>query len=204
MKPGVAPSIVSVGSVAISRLPDGDVVVGDSAIKIGATTEIAATHISVGSDLIVVAGSTYTLSSPITSTDDRIQGLAGGGAVFEGITIASHDQTTIYGTSVSMGSGFIVIDGVTQTLPLDVAPTPGPGIGAMIASMLRFDPEFGSTDVAKTTFLNINQSASLKTTSASPASISLSEAFQGASAILEFKMCYFAAGMAACVLLTAL
>ena len=114
---GVATSLPSIGGIAASRLPNGDVILGDSTIKPGAATEIDATRISVGSNVVVVAGNTYAWPSPTTTTRDRIQGLIGGGAVVEGVTISPNAQTTISGTVISLGSGVIAVNGMTLPLP---------------------------------------------------------------------------------------
>ena len=122
--------------------------------------------------------------------------------VFEGVTISSGGETTISGTSVSLGSGYMIINGVTQLLPLDRESTSRPGIGAVIASMFGFDPDFGATDITKTTLSDSMKSDSVAATTVSSVNNLLGETFQGAATLLDFKTWYSVAINATCVRLT--
>lgn len=124
---------------AVSRASNGDIVFEGITLSQGARTIISGTAVSVGSNIIVIGGKTYSLPLP---TDSAVSLASNGDIVFNGVTMTQGAQTTISGTAVSVGSNVIVIGGKTYALP---KPTQAPGaeasiLGAIIASMHGYVP----------------------------------------------------------------
>jgi len=123
---------------AVSRASNGDMVFDGVTVTSGTQT-ISGTAVSVGSNIIVVGGKTYSLPLP---TDPAVSLASNGDVVFNGVTMTQGAQTTISGTAVSVGSTAIVIGGKTYALP---KPTKAPAaeasiLGAIIASMHGYVP----------------------------------------------------------------
>lgn len=145
-----------IGQQTIRTASDEAVVIGSITLSQGTQTKISGTPISVGSDFIVVAGSTYPRPSapntPSQSSTDPIpiERISGSDIIFDGLTLSPGAQTTVSGTSISVGRTEVVVNGVTHTVPATAASSSEPGLGAVIASMFDFDPSAETTRVAGT------------------------------------------------------
>ena len=105
---------------------NGDLVVAGSTIAQGSTTRLLHHAISVGSDNVVVDGTTHAFApataspletpSPLDIANEPVFKAANGGIVLAGSTIPPGSQTTLLGHAISVGAnGVIVDDGNTLT-----------------------------------------------------------------------------------------
>ncbi|KAM0802792.1 hypothetical protein BDR22DRAFT_94855 [Usnea florida] len=105
---------------------NGDLVVAGSTIAQGSTTRLLHHAISVGSDNVVVDGTTHTFApvtaslletpTPLQIANEPVFKAANGGIVFAGSTIPPGSQTSLLGHVISIGAnGVIVDDGNTLT-----------------------------------------------------------------------------------------
>ena len=136
---------------SLHTLSGGGILFDGVTVLPNAKTMISGTSVSVGSNLVMIGGTTYpwpsATGSPSDSLEDSIQRLPGGAVVFDGMTLPPDIQTTISGTRISIGSGNVVINGVTQTRLRD-APSPSSGLGAVIASMFGFKPDSEDQEIS--------------------------------------------------------
>ena len=107
---------------------NGDLVVAGSTIAQGSTTRLLNHAISVGSDNIVVDGTTHAFApatappletpTPLSIADKPVFKAANGGIVLAGSTIPQGSQTDLFGHVISVGANglFIVDNGNTLTL----------------------------------------------------------------------------------------
>ena len=127
-----------------NTLSGGGILFDGVTVQSNAQTTISGTPVSVGSDLVMIGGKTYPWPSATGTlsvySEDSIQRLPGGAIVLDGMTLPANIQTTISGTWISIKSGTIVINGVTQTRTSDFS-SPTSGLGAVIASMFGFKPD---------------------------------------------------------------
>ncbi|KAF1987643.1 hypothetical protein K402DRAFT_43090 [Aulographum hederae CBS 113979] len=114
-------------AITVDTLNEG-VVIGDNILVEGQTTRIDGTPVSVGSGFIVVDGTStiFFPTSPPCSTLAIINGqpiavdALNDGIVIGDSVLVNGQATTIDGTAVSVGSGFVVVDGTsTITYPTD-------------------------------------------------------------------------------------
>lgn len=114
-------SVVANGNTII-RNPNGGVVVVGLTVMPGSTAQVAGAPLSVGTDHVVVGGSSYALpaattagavlvgSSPIVKASNE-------GVVIGSATVPPGVQTAVAGHVVSVGSLNAVVDGSTYALP---------------------------------------------------------------------------------------
>ena len=114
------------GQPALTRGPNGGLVIGSSTILPGQVATISNHRVSVDTSNVVVDSNTYAFAAPTTPTPSLITvaGLAmhkapEGGVVMVGQTLNPGAQTTIGGHAISVGSGNVIVDGNTQILPTD-------------------------------------------------------------------------------------
>lgn len=60
----IVPSLPGLGNEPVSVLPNGNVAIGDSTISVGKASTIPGTPVLMGSKIIAIDGSTYTLPKP--------------------------------------------------------------------------------------------------------------------------------------------
>ncbi len=122
---------------ALTRGPNGGLVIGSSTIMPGEGATINNHQVSVGSSIVLVDSNTYAFAPPttpppipITVAGLSMQSASNGGVIMAGQTLAPGAQTTIGGHAISVGSGNVVVDGNTQILPTAIpAPPAQPLIG---------------------------------------------------------------------------
>ncbi|KAL8791165.1 MAG: hypothetical protein Q9195_006004 [Heterodermia aff. obscurata] len=122
----------AIGGAVLKGSDDGGLFLGDSLIAPGQHTDIHGTHVSVGSDYMVIGSTTYSkpTAEPTTLLDaysalasiDPAVTIAKDGAIVMGdSTISLKQQTSISGVYLSVGSGSLVVGSKTYKLP---APQP--------------------------------------------------------------------------------
>ena len=122
---------------ALTKGPNGGLIIGSSTIMPGQAATINNHHVSVGSSSVLVDSNTYAFAPPtspppipITVAGLSMQTASNGGVILAGQTLAPGVRTIIGGHAISVGSGNVVVDGKTQILPTTVpAPAPQPLIG---------------------------------------------------------------------------
>ena len=135
--PGQSETASPTEQAALTRGPDGGLIIGSSTIMPGKAATVNNHQVSVGSSNILVDSNTYAFAPPTTPPSISITGAgfsmqiaSNGGVILAGQTLAPGVQTTIGGHAISVGSGNVVVDGNTQILPTAVpAPPPQPLIG---------------------------------------------------------------------------
>ena len=135
--PGQGVPAGSPEQAALTRGPNGGLIVGSSTIMPGQTATINNHQVSVGSSDVVVDSNTYafaplatTPATPITVAGLSMQIASNGGVIVAGQTLAPGVQTTISGHAISVGTSNVVVDGNTQILPtVTPAQPPQPLIG---------------------------------------------------------------------------
>ena len=106
---------------------NGDLVLAGSTIAQGSTTRLLNHAISIGSDNVVVDGTTHAFApvtaspletpAPLEIANEPVLKAANGGIVLAGSTIPQGSQTSLFGHVISVGTnGVIVDDGNTRTL----------------------------------------------------------------------------------------
>ena len=135
--PGQGVPAGSPEQAALTRGPNGGLIVGSSTIMPGQTATINNHQVSVGSSDVVVDSNTYAFAplatppaTPITVAGLSMQIASNGGVIVAGQTLAPGVQTTISGHAISVGTSNVVVDGNTQILPtVTPAQPPQPLIG---------------------------------------------------------------------------
>ena len=132
-----------------------------------AQTTISGTPVSVGSNLIMIGRKTYPWPSatdaPSVPSEDSIQRLPGGAIILDGMTLPPDIEATISGTRISIGSGNVIINGVTRTWLSD-APSPTSGLGAVIASIFGFNPDSEDQQLSTGAITSGNENGSASAT----------------------------------------
>lgn len=100
---------------------NGDLVVADSTIPQGSTTSLLGHAISVGSDNVVLDGTTHAFGpvtahpletpTPLEIANQPVIKAANGGVVIAGTTIPQGSQTSLLGHVISVGADNVVEDG---------------------------------------------------------------------------------------------
>jgi len=124
------PTPVLIKGHSLLQAPDGNgMVVASKTYTAGTKAEISGVPVSVGSDRVVVSGSTHSLppqSSPPTPLSIGGNHIAVapsyGGIVIASKTYTPGAKTEIPGTSLSVGSGMIEVAGTTHSLPSHESP----------------------------------------------------------------------------------
>ena len=122
---------------ALTRGPNGGLIIGGSTVMPGQAATINNHQVSVGPSDVVVDSNTYAFAPlttppaiPITVAGLSMQSASNGGVIIAGQTLAPGVQTTIGGHTISVGAGNVVVDGNTHILPTAIpAPPPQPLIG---------------------------------------------------------------------------
>lgn len=121
--PGAAPGGVA-NEAALTRAPNGGLVVGSTTIMPGQSAAVNDHAIAVAPSHVVVDGNTYAFpaitastASPVTLGGVAVQGVSNGGALIGDLTFAPGLQTTSAGHVISVGSGNVVVDGSTRIFP---------------------------------------------------------------------------------------
>lgn len=116
---------------ALTRDPNGGLIIGSSTIMPGQAATINNHQVSVGSSSVLVDSNTYAFApptspapTPITVAGLSMQTASEGGVILAGQTLAPGVQTTIGGHAISVVSGNVVVDGNTQILPTSVPAPP--------------------------------------------------------------------------------
>ena len=102
---------------------NGDLVVAGSTIPQGSTTSLLGHAISVGSDNVILDGTTHAfgpvtahpleIPTPLEIANQPVLKAANGGLVIAGTTIPPGSQTTLLGHIISVGANNVVEDGKT-------------------------------------------------------------------------------------------
>jgi hypothetical protein len=119
------PATVSIGGKTVQQLSNGGIVVAGQTFTPGTQTTIAGDVVSVGSSNIALAGTTYSLPNiadsaplqtpaPLVIGGNAVQQVSNGGLIIGSQTLTPGAQMTLSGTSISVGSTAVVVDGTTQ------------------------------------------------------------------------------------------
>lgn len=142
--PGTTPALNSVvaNGNTIVRDPNGGVVVGSSTVMPGNTVQVAGAPLSVGTDHVVLGGSSYALPAATTAGavlvgSSAIVKASNGGVVIGGSTVAPGVQTAVAGYTISVGSSHAVVNGITYALPASA--------GAVVQAAPALSPVFGGS-----------------------------------------------------------
>ena len=112
----------------VSPASGGAFVIGTLTLSPGEQITQSGHAVSVGSDMVVADGATYTLSSgsrgaslqivpsSTLNTDPVVSPLSGGAFVLGTLTLSPGEQTTHAGHAVSVGPDMVVADGATYTV----------------------------------------------------------------------------------------
>lgn len=108
---------------------NGDLVVAGSTIPLGSTTTFLGHAISVGSDNVVVDGTTHAYGpvtahpletpTPLEIANQPVTKAANGGLIIAGTTIPQGVQTSLLGHIISVGADNIIEDGKTLSFAAD-------------------------------------------------------------------------------------
>lgn len=117
-----ASSPMIVGGNAVQAAPNGGVAIGSSIISAGSQTTISGHAISVGSNNIVIDGTTQALAIPATASailiiGSSLQRASNGGLIVGTSTLTPSAQTTVAGHALSIDSSNVILDGTTYALP---------------------------------------------------------------------------------------
>ena len=112
----------------VSPASGGAFVLGTLTLSPGKQTTQSGRAVSVGSDMVVADGATYTLlsgsrgaslqivPSSTLNANPVVSAASGGGFVLGALTLSPGEQTTHAGHAVSVGSDMVVADGATYTV----------------------------------------------------------------------------------------
>ena len=109
----------------VLKAANGDLVIAGSTVPQGSTTSLLGHAISVGSDNVVLDGTTHAFGpvtahpletpAPLMIANQPVIKAANGGIVIAGTTIPPGVQTSLFGHVISVGASNVVDDGKTLT-----------------------------------------------------------------------------------------
>ena len=114
---------VLIGGQSMVKAVNGGVVIGTSTYPPGSQAQISDKVLSVGSDSVVVGGTSYAIPTAATADTAFIESQSisrapNGGAVLGGsTTIGLGSQSNINGHTISVGTSTIVVDDTSYALP---------------------------------------------------------------------------------------
>ena len=117
------PTPVLFGGQSIVKAANGGVVIGTSTYPPGSQAQISDKALSVGSDSVVVGGTSYAIPTAATADTAFIESQSisrapnGGAILGDGTTIGIGSQSNVNGHTISVGASTIVVDDTSYALP---------------------------------------------------------------------------------------
>lgn len=134
---------LEIANQPVLKAANGDLVVAGSTIPQGSTTSLLGHSISVGSDNVVLDGTTHAFGpvtahplqtpTPLSIANQPVIKAANGDLVIAGTTISQGSQTNLFGHVISVGADNIVEDGKTLSFATN---TEAAGQQQSVASLL--------------------------------------------------------------------
>ena len=135
----------------VLKAANGDLVIAGSTISQGSTTSLLGHAISVGSDNVVLDGTTHAFgpitahpletSAPLEIANQPVLKAANGGIAIAGTTIPQGSQTSLFGHVISVGASGVVDDGETLTFAANAGTAAPQSVTGLV---------YGSSDLTTT------------------------------------------------------
>lgn len=128
----------------VLKAANGDLVIAGSTVSQGSATSLLGHSISVGSDNVVLDGTTHAFGpvtahplptpAPLEIANQPVMKAANGGLVIAGTTIPPGVQTSLFGHTISVGTGndVVVDNGKTLTFASSAGQQKSAGIASLI------------------------------------------------------------------------
>jgi len=125
----------------IAQASNGALILGSQTLSPGAQTTVSGHVLSIGTNALILDGTTHTLPSPSTPPtpipllvgSQSIQIAPNGALLLGSQTLSAGTQTTISGHVLSIGTNALILDGLTHALP---SRTALPDAGALSSATL--------------------------------------------------------------------
>ena len=154
---------VLIGGKSMVKAANGGVVIGISTYPPGSQAQISDEALSVGSDSVVVGGTSYAIPTAATADTAFIESQSisrapnGGAILGDGTTIGLGSQSSINGHIISIGASTIVVDDTSYALPSSAGavlqvPYPQPNAPVTLTNCAILTPGGTAAIVSGTTY----------------------------------------------------
>ncbi|KAF6231719.1 hypothetical protein HO173_010021 [Letharia columbiana] len=153
---------VLVGGQLMVKAANGGVIIGTSTYPPGSQAQISGKVLSVGSDSVVVGGTSYAIPTPGTADtvfidSQSVSRAPNGGAIFKSGAISLGSQSDIDGHAISVGSSTIVVDGTSYALPSSAgailqSPRPQSNVPITLTNGVILTPGGNAATISGTTY----------------------------------------------------
>lgn len=145
---------LEIANQPVLKAANGDLVIAGSTVSHGNTTSLLGHAISVGSDNVVLDGTTHAFGpvtahpletpAPLEIANQPVIKAANGGLVIAGITIPQGSQSSLFGHVILVGTSNVVDDGKTLNFAADTEATAQQSVASLVYGTFNIETTLNS------------------------------------------------------------